>query len=103
MFLACTRLGYDTINFLVGIVPPSLQKQDTCMQDCIPIEKRVVLSLARLGSKNNLMNCRKPFGLPNTITSIIVRQFCHVVKVHLMALMIPKLTSSRIAKIIVDF
>jgi hypothetical protein len=61
------------------------------------------LSLAYLGSGNSLMSCGEPFGIPNSTTSIIIREFCHAVKVHLMPLVIPKLTLFRIAKISVDF
>jgi hypothetical protein len=53
MFQARIRLGYDIFNFLVNIVAPSLQKQDTHMQDCIPVEKHVAFSLAHLGSRNS--------------------------------------------------
>ena len=49
------------------------------------------------------MSCGEPFGIPNSTTSIPLREFCHIVKVHLMPLVISKLTSSRIAKISVDF
>jgi hypothetical protein len=73
------------------------------MRDCIPIEKRVALSITCLGSGNNLLSCGKPFGILNSTTSIIVKLFYHVVKIHLMPLVIPKLTLSRIAKINTDF
>ena len=53
MFQARIRLGYDIFNFLVNIVAPLLQKQDTHIQDCIPVEKHVALSLAHRGSRNS--------------------------------------------------
>jgi hypothetical protein len=62
MFRACSRLDYDTFNYLVSIVAPSLQKQDTHMHDYINVEKCVALPLARLGRGNSLMSCREPFG-----------------------------------------
>jgi hypothetical protein len=49
------------------------------------------------------MSCGEPFGILNSTTSIIVREFCHVVKVHWMPLVISILTSPRIAKISADF
>jgi hypothetical protein len=73
------------------------------MQDCIHVEKHVALSLAHLGSRNSLMSCEEPFGILDSRSTIIVRELCHAMKVHLMPLVIPKLTSSRIAKISVDF
>jgi hypothetical protein len=57
IFWACMRLGYDTFNFLINIIAPSLQKQDIHMRDCILVEKHVALSLACLDSGNSLMSC----------------------------------------------
>lgn len=56
MLCTRTRLEYGTFNFLVNIVASSLQKQDIHMRDCIPVEKRVALSLAHLDSGNSLMS-----------------------------------------------
>jgi hypothetical protein len=60
------------------------------------MEKRVALSLARLNSENSLMNCREPFRIPDSIACIIIREFCHAIKTHVMPLVIPKFTLSRI-------
>jgi hypothetical protein len=94
------RLDYDTFNFLVGILTSLFQKQDICMQDWIHVEKRVALFFAQLGCGNNLMNYGEPFGIQDSTAFIIVREFCHVEKVHLMLLVIPKLISSKIEKYI---
>ena len=40
------------------------------------------------------------FGIQDSTAFIIVREFCHVKKVHLMLLVIPKLISSKIEKFI---
>jgi hypothetical protein len=93
-------LDYDTFNFLVGILTSLFQKQDICMQDWIHVEKRVALFFAQLGCGNNLMNYGEPFGIQDSTAFIIVREFCHVEKVHLMLLVIPKLISSKIEKYI---
>jgi hypothetical protein len=70
------------------------------MQDCIPVEKHIALYHVCLSSGNSLMSCGEPFGILDSTTFIIVREFCHAVKVHLMPLVILKLTSSKIAKLV---
>jgi hypothetical protein len=89
MFRAYTRLDYDTFNFLISIVAPSLQKRNTHMWNCISVVKCVALFLIRLGSGNSLINCRELFGILDSNTSIILRDYYHGMKVHLMPLAIP--------------
>jgi hypothetical protein len=75
MFRRHTRLEYETFNFLINIVAPSLQKQNTHVQDCILVDKCGELFHASLGSGNNLMSYRKQFGIPHSTASIIFSGF----------------------------
>jgi hypothetical protein len=74
------------------------------MRDCILVEKCVALSLTSLGSRNIWMACGEQFGILDSIALIIVREFCHALKAHLMHLVkLSKLKPSRIAKTNVNF
>ena len=49
------------------------------------------------------MICKKPFGLLESIVSIIVQNFCHVICIHLLPIMISKLIPFKISEISAKF
>ncbi len=52
------------------------------MRDPILVESRVVMSLMRLGSGNGVQLMSYFFGVAEGIISMIVREFCHMVRLH---------------------
>ena len=63
MFWDCTRLNHNSFTFLVSIVEPFIQMQNTHFQNCIIVETCIAGFLSRLGYRNTLTACREPFGV----------------------------------------
>jgi hypothetical protein len=60
-------------------------------------------SPTRLGSGNSLQMCGEVYGIAESTTSIIVREFIATIKKHLKALVIPNLTRNKIKEISIGF
>ncbi len=63
------------------------------------MEARVAMVLARLGNGNSLQMCGEVYGIAESTTSIIMREFCVTIRKHLKPLVIPKLTRNKIKEI----
>jgi hypothetical protein len=73
------------------------------MKESILVEARVAMALARLGSGNSLQMCGGVNGIIKSTTSIIVREFCVIIRKHLKPLVISKLTKNKIKEITIGF
>jgi hypothetical protein len=103
MFQQYTRLNFDAFRALIRVVGPSLERENTNMRESIHVEARVAMALARLGSGNSLQMCGEVYGIVESMTSIIVKEFCVAIQKHLKPLVIPKLTRNKIKKITIGF
>jgi hypothetical protein len=68
-----------------------------------PVEARVAMILERLGNENSLQMCGEVYGIVESTTSIIVREFCVAIKKHLKPSVRPKLTRNKIKEITIGF
>ncbi len=59
--------------------------------------------LERLGNENSLQMCGEVYGIVESTTSIIVREFCVAIKKHLKPSVRPKLTRNKIKEITIGF
>lgn len=103
LFRQHTRLLPETFKYLCGILAPLLYRVDTNMRCAIPLKARVALSLCRLCSGNSLRGCTEIYGVHESTTSIIVREFCVAVEKHLKPLVIEKQTASTLRRIAAEF
>jgi len=67
------------------------------------VEARITMVLARLGSGYSLQMCGEVYGIVESTTSIIVREFCVAIQKHLKPLVILKLTRNKIKEIAISF
>jgi hypothetical protein len=67
------------------------------------MEAIIIMAFARLGSGNSLQMCGEVYGIVESKTLIIVREFCVAMKKNLKPLMILKLTRNKILKITIGF
>lgn len=67
MFQAHTRLNHSTFRFVVSIVAPTLERQNTILRECIFVEIRVAIALARRGSGNSLEMCGEVYGVAESM------------------------------------
>jgi hypothetical protein len=54
VFQQCIRLSFDTFCVLIRVVGSSFEQKNTNMRENIPMEVRVSMAFARLGSENSL-------------------------------------------------
>jgi hypothetical protein len=83
MFRERTRVSHATFQYLCEELGPFLRKQDTNYRNSITVERRVAMSLVRLGSGNGLQIVGDLFGVAKSTVSKIVRDFCRMVRLHL--------------------
>lgn len=91
-----------TFNFFINVVAP-LQKKNTHMRDCINVETCVAIFLSHLSSGKTLTTYEKLHRIPKTISSKINGEFCNTIQIHLLPLVIPKLTVARITHISIEY
>jgi hypothetical protein len=103
MFKQQTRLITKTFHYLCNIVALSLGREKFRMRSCIPIETRVAITLSCLGSDNTLQTCGEMYGVVESTTSIIAKDFCVVIRKQLKPFVIERLTSSSIRRMTYEF
>jgi hypothetical protein len=67
-------LSSITFKYLCQLLVVAINKTNTNMKACIPMETRVVITLSRLGSGNTLLTYSEIYGVAIGITFIIVRK-----------------------------
>ncbi len=89
MFKQRIKVFHGTFRYLCEKLGSHLRKQHTSMRDPISVEDRVVRSLMKLGSGNGVQLMSDFFGVEAKGTiSMIVREFCHMVRLHLRKLFV---------------
>ncbi len=87
------------ISILLSFVSNKyLQRKHTHFILTIPLETRVAVALARIGSGIFLQMVGEVYGITKTTISIIVQKFCEVVFRHLKPIVFMKPTNIRIKK-----
>ena len=69
----------------------------------IDIEIQVVVTLTRLSTGNTLRMYGEIYGLAESTTSIIIREYCKAIKVLVKPLVFPKFNKERIQIIVSEF
>jgi hypothetical protein len=98
MFKQQTRLIPKTFHYLCNIAALSLGRENFRMRSCVPIETRVAITLSCLGSDNTLQTCGEMYGVVESTTFIIAKDFCVVIRKQLKPFVIERLTSSSIRR-----
>jgi hypothetical protein len=80
LFRQHTRSHRSTFHYLCSIVAPSLAREDKHLRESISLETRVAISLSRLSIGNTLQMYGEVYGISRSSASIIVREFCDVIK-----------------------
>jgi hypothetical protein len=88
MFKQRTRVNYGTFRFLCEKLGPFLKKKDTCTRATISVETRIAVSLCRLGTGNGLLLVGEVYGIAECTVSCIIREFCKVVRKHLIRILV---------------
>ena len=86
------RVGPKTFKYLCTLLSPVLKKNDTRMRDGILVEKRIVITLSRLATRNSLIMIADSYVIGVSTTSTIVRECCEAMKIHLRLLVFRKPT-----------
>ena len=82
----------------------SIAKERGCkFRDAVSVEKRVAISLVRLGSGNGLQIVGDLFGVAKCTVSRIVREFCSTVRLHLQKRFVKFPSESKLRKLARDF
>jgi hypothetical protein len=96
-------LNFCTFEFLCQKFSASLQRKHTHFILAIPLETRVVVALARIGSGNSLQMVGEVYGITKNTISIIVQEFCEIISRHLKPIVFVKPTYTRIKQMISKF
>lgn len=73
------------VNFykLCDELRPIIQRQDTCMQSPVDVEKQVAITLYYLSDEGRLRKTANAFGLSRSCVSVLVRRVTHAISAHL--------------------
>lgn len=73
------RVSRGTFDYICGIVSLDIQRQNTCLQQVIPVQKRVVIALWRLGSGNSYRSTAITFGIGKSSAIKICHSFSEAI------------------------
>jgi hypothetical protein len=82
---------------------PSISKISTHMNQIVDVETRAAITLIRLAAGNTLSTIADLYGVAESTISVITRDCCEAMKIHLKPLVFEKLTKERIEIISQDF
>jgi len=77
------KVSTSTFQYLCTLLGPVLKKKDTHFRESISVKHRIAIILSRLASRNSLQTIDDLFGVGLSITSIIVRECCEAIRIHL--------------------
>ena len=72
-------MSKSTFTYLYNQLSPYLQKQNTCMHECIPVEQRVALTLWRLATNADYRSVTQLFGLGRSTVCEVFHECCSVI------------------------
>jgi hypothetical protein len=81
IFKERTRFSHATFRFLCENLGPFLKKQQTHFRRPISVEKRVAMSLARLGTGDGLCMVGEVYGVAECMILEIVIEFCKMMRI----------------------
>ncbi|XP_064469812.1 putative nuclease HARBI1 [Ornithodoros turicata] len=78
-FKQSLRVSPSTFKYLVDVCRPRMERLPTAMREAIPVEKRVAISLYRLGSSAEDRTVANLFSVGRSTVNEIFREFCAVI------------------------
>jgi len=85
-------MSTSTFQYLCSLLGPVLKKKDTHLRESIIMERRIAIIFSRLATDNSLQMVGDLFGVGLSTTSIIVRECCEAIRIHLRPLVFKKST-----------
>ena len=82
---------------------PSISKISTHMNQIVDVETCVAITLTRLAVGNTLSTITDLYGVAKSTISVITRDCCEAMKIHLKPLFFEKLTKERVEIISQEF
>jgi hypothetical protein len=83
MFKKRIKVSHTTFQYFCEKLGSYLRKQHTSISNPTSMEGRVAMSLIWLGSGNGLQLVGDLFGVTKGTISVIVKEFCHMIRLHL--------------------
>ena len=73
------QLQTETFEYIVNLLQPSIEKQNTFWQEAITIEKRIAVAIWRLSTRNSYRATSKVFRIGLSIEWKLLAEFCTAV------------------------
>ena len=73
------RFQTETFEYIVNLLRPSIQKQNTFWREAITVEKRIALAIWRLPTGNLYKAISKVFGIGLSTACKLLAEFCTAV------------------------
>lgn len=73
------RMTKEDFDFILNLIQPSIQKQDTSMRESIPAGERLALTLRFLATGDNFASLQYLFRIPKNTISTIVFEVCDAI------------------------
>ena len=73
------RLQTETFEYIVNLLRPSIEKQNTFWREAITVEKRIAVAIWRLSTGNSHRATSKVFGIGLSIACKLLAEFCTAV------------------------
>ena len=72
------RFRRQTFYRIVDLVSPRMTKNNTCLRQAIPVQKRVAVALWKLATGDTYRSTGLQFGIARNTAFYITREFCSV-------------------------
>ena len=73
------RLQTETFEYIVNLLRPSIEKQNTFWREAITVEKRIAIAIWRLSTGNSYRATSKVFGIGLSTACKLLAEFCTAV------------------------
>lgn len=97
------RMSRSTFNYICSQLSPYIQKQNTQMRDCVPVEQRVALTLWRLATNADYRSISQLFGLGRSTVCEIFHECCSIIAEKLLPCFVRIPTGDDLKEIIEGF
>ncbi|KAK6182064.1 hypothetical protein SNE40_009828 [Patella caerulea] len=77
------RMRQDTFNMICDALRPYIKRKDTSFRRCIPVEKRVAISLWTLATPCEYRTISHLFGISRSSICLILKEFCKIINKRL--------------------
>ncbi|XP_064165459.1 uncharacterized protein LOC135240108 [Anguilla rostrata] len=85
------RVSRDTFRYLCAKVKPAIERKDTVLRLCVPLEKRVGIALWKLATGSDYRTVGHLFGVGVTTVCRCLHEFCQAVNRIVLPEVLPEL------------